>query len=141
TPSRPGGGGPADVLDPIRAHFTLADDAEVTTEANPESTSPQLFADLRAAGFTRVSLGMQSVAPHVLAALDRVHSPGRPLAAAAEARAEGFAHVNLDLIYGTPGETDDDVRRSVDSAMAAEGVQVCAYALVVEDGTALARRG
>jgi len=140
TPSLLGGRGLADVLDAIRAHFTLADDAEVTTEANPESTSPLLFAELRAAGFTRISLGMQSVAPHVLATLDRVHSPGRPLAAAAEARAEGFAHVNLDLIYGTPGETDDDVRRSVDSAMAAEVDHVSAYALVVEDGTALARR-
>ena len=140
TPSLLGGGGLADVLDAIRAHFTLADDAEVTTEANPESTSPQLFAELRAAGFTRISLGMQSVAPHVLATLDRVHSPGRPLAAAAEARAEGFAHVNLDLIYGTPGETDDDVRRSVDSAIAAGVDHVSAYALVVEDGTALARR-
>ena len=140
TPSLLGGGGLADVLDAIRAHFTLADDAEVTTEANPESTSPQLFADLRAAGFTRISLGMQSVVPHVLAALDRVHSPGRPLAAAAEARAEGFAHVNLDLIYGTPGETDDDLRRSVDAAIEAGVDHVSAYALVVEDGTALARR-
>jgi putative oxygen-independent coproporphyrinogen III oxidase len=140
TPSLLGGLGLADVLDAIRVHFTLADDAEVTTEANPESTSPRLFADLRAAGFTRISLGMQSVAPHVLAALDRVHSPGRPLAAAAEARAEGFDHVNLDLIYGTPGETDDDLRRSVDAAMAAGVDHLSAYALVVEDGTALARR-
>jgi oxygen-independent coproporphyrinogen-3 oxidase len=128
------------VLDAIRTHFTLADDAEVTTEANPESTSPRLFADLRAAGFTRISLGMQSVAPRVLATLDRVHSPGRPLAAAAEALAEGFDHVNLDLIYGTPGETDDDLRRSVDAAIEAGVDHVSAYALVVEDGTALARR-
>ena len=140
TPSLLGGAGLAAVLDAIRAHFTLADDAEVTTEANPESTSPRLFADLRAAGFTRISLGMQSVAPRVLAALDRVHSPGRPLAAAAEALAAGFGHVNLDLIYGTPGETDDDLRRSVDAAIEAGVDHVSAYALVVEDGTALARR-
>lgn len=140
TPSLLGGDGLASVLDAIRTHFTVAEDAEVTTEANPESTSPRLFAELRAAGYTRISLGMQSVAPHVLAALDRVHSPGRPLAAAAEARAEGFAHVNLDLIYGTPGETDDDLCRSVDSAIEAGVDHVSAYALVVEDGTALARR-
>jgi oxygen-independent coproporphyrinogen-3 oxidase len=130
----------ASVLDAVRDHFVLAVDAEVTTEANPESTSPRLFADLRTAGFTRISLGMQSVAPHVLAALDRVHSPGRPLAAAAEARAEGFDHVNLDLIYGTPGETDDDLRSSVGAAIEAGVDHVSAYALVVEAGTALARR-
>jgi oxygen-independent coproporphyrinogen-3 oxidase len=140
TPSLLGGPGLAAVLDAIRTHFTLAGDAEVTTEANPESTSPQLFEHLRAAGFTRVSLGMQSVAPHVLAVLDRVHSPGRALEAARDARAAGFEHVNLDLIYGTPGETDDDLLRSVDAAVEAEVDHVSAYALVVEDGTALARR-
>jgi oxygen-independent coproporphyrinogen-3 oxidase len=140
TPSLLGGAGLTSVLDAIRDNFELAPDAEVTTEANPESTSPRLFADLRAAGFTRISLGMQSVAPHVLAALDRVHSPGRPLRAAAEARAAGFDHVNLDLIYGTPGETDDDLRRSVDAAIEAGVDHVSGYALVVEDGTAMARR-
>jgi len=135
-----GGDGLAAVLGAIRDNFVLADDAEVTTEANPESTSPVLFGELRSAGFTRISLGMQSVAPHVLATLDRVHSPGRPLRAAAEARAAGFDHVNLDLIYGTPGETDDDLRRSVDAAIDAGVDHVSAYALVVEDGTAMARR-
>jgi len=140
TPSLLGGVGLASVLDAVRDHFVLAADAEVTTEANPESTSPRLFAELRAAGFNRISLGMQSVAPHVLATLDRVHSPGRPLAAAAEARAEGFDHVNLDLIYGTPGESDDDLRSSVHAAIGAGVDHVSAYALVVEAGTALARR-
>jgi putative oxygen-independent coproporphyrinogen III oxidase len=140
TPSLLGGAGLSAVLDALREHFTLAPDAEVTTEANPESTSPQLFTQLRAAGFTRVSLGMQSMARHVLAVLDRVHSPGRALDAAREARAAGFDHVNLDLIYGTPGETDDDLRRSVEAAVGAGVDHVSGYALVVEDGTALARR-
>jgi putative oxygen-independent coproporphyrinogen III oxidase len=140
TPSMLGGDGLQAVLDAVRVHFTLAADAEVTTEANPESTSPQLFEQVRTAGFTRVSLGMQSVAPHVLAALDRVHSPGRALDAAREARGAGFDHVNLDLIYGTPGESDDDLRRSVDAAIDAGVDHVSGYALVVEDGTALARR-
>jgi oxygen-independent coproporphyrinogen-3 oxidase len=140
TPSLLGGAGLTAVLAAIRDHFEPAADAEITTEANPESTSPELFAQLRAGGFTRISLGMQSVAPHVLAVLDRTHSPGRAAAAAAEARAAGFEHVNLDLIYGTPGETDDDVRRSVDAALAAGVDHVSAYALIVEDGTALARR-
>jgi oxygen-independent coproporphyrinogen-3 oxidase len=140
TPSLLGGDGLGAVLDALRAHFTLATDAEVTTEANPESTSPQLFEQLRTAGLTRVSLGMQSVAPKVLAMLDRVHSPGRALDAAREARAAGFDHVNLDLIYGTPGESDSDLRRSVDVAIEAGVDHVSGYALVIEDGTAMARR-
>ncbi|MHA3020796.1 radical SAM family heme chaperone HemW [Mycobacterium sp. BMJ-28] len=140
TPTMLGGDGLAGVLDAVRDNFVLAPDAEVTTEANPESSSPALFARLRAAGYTRISLGMQSAAPHVLAVLDRVHSAGRAPAAAVEARAEGFEHVNLDLIYGTPGETDADLRRSIEVALSAGVDHVSAYALVVEDGTALARR-
>ncbi|MCW2652997.1 MAG: coproporphyrinogen oxidase [Mycobacterium sp.] len=140
TPSLLGGHRLAAVLDAVRHTFGLADGAEVTTEANPESTSPELFDALLSAGYTRLSLGMQSAAPRVLAVLDRVHSPGRSVAAAREALAAGFRHVNLDLIYGTPGETDDDLLRSVDAAVGAGVDHVSAYALVVEDGTALARR-
>lgn len=140
TPSLLGGERLATLLDMVRDHFVLAPDAEVSTEANPESTWPEFFATIRAAGYTRVSLGMQSVAPRVLATLDRVHSPGRAAAVATEAIAEGFTHVNLDLIYGTPGESDDDLVRSVDAAVQAGVDHVSAYALVVEHGTALARR-
>jgi oxygen-independent coproporphyrinogen-3 oxidase len=140
TPSLLGGAGLAEVLDAVRGNFVLAADAEVTTEANPESTSREFFEHIRAAGYTRVSLGMQSVAPRVLAVLDRTHSPGRALHAAAEATAAGFEHLNIDLIYGTPGESDDDLLRSVDAALTAGVDHVSAYALVVEDGTALARR-
>lgn len=140
TPSLLGGERLATLLDMVRDHFVLAPDAEVSTEANPESTWPEFFATIRAAGYTRVSLGMQSVAPRVLATLDRVHSSGRAAAAATEAIAEGFTHVNLDLIYGTPGESDDDLVRSVDAAVQAGVDHVSAYALVVEHGTALARR-
>ncbi len=140
TPSLLGAQRLAAVLDAVREHFGLASDAEVTTEANPESASPELFEGLLTAGYTRVSLGMQSVSAHVLSVLDRVHSPGRAVAAAHEAQAAGFEHVNLDLIYGTPGETDDDLRRSVDAAVDAGVDHVSAYSLVVEDGTALARR-
>jgi putative oxygen-independent coproporphyrinogen III oxidase len=140
TPSLLGGARLTTLLDMVREYFVLAPDAEVTTEANPESTWPEFFDAIRAAGYTRVSLGMQSVAPRVLATLDRVHSPGRSVAAAGEAMAAGFDHVNLDLIYGTPGETDDDLRRSVDAAVEAGVDHVSAYALQVEEGTALARR-
>jgi putative oxygen-independent coproporphyrinogen III oxidase len=128
------------VLRSVQEHFELAADAEVTTEANPESAWPDFFAAARAAGCTRVSLGMQSVSPRVLGVLDRIHTPNRSAAAAREALAEGFEHVSLDLIYGTPGESDDDLLRSVDTAIDTGVDHVSAYALVVEDGTALARR-
>ncbi|WP_216900397.1 radical SAM family heme chaperone HemW [Nocardia alni] len=140
TPSLLGGDGLARVLDAIRENFTLAADAEVTTESNPESTSPEFFDRLRAGGFTRVSLGMQSAAEHVLKVLDRTHTPGRAVAAAREARAAGFEHVNLDLIYGTPGESDADLDASLDAVLAAGVDHLSAYSLIVEDGTALARR-
>jgi len=140
TPSLLGADGLAAVLDAVRDSVGLAPGAEVTTESNPESTSPEFFAGIRAAGYTRVSLGMQSAAPHVLATLDRTHTPGRAVAAAKEARAEGFEHVNLDLIYGTPGETPDDLRASLAAVLDAGADHVSAYALIVEDGTALARK-
>ena len=140
TPSLLGAARLAEVLDAVRSTFGLAPGAEVTTESNPESTSPSFFAGLAEAGFTRVSLGMQSAAPHVLRVLDRRHTPGRAVAAAREASAAGLAHINLDLIYGTPGETDDDLRASLDAVLAAGVDHVSAYALIVEDGTALARR-
>jgi coproporphyrinogen III oxidase-like Fe-S oxidoreductase len=106
------------ILRRIDERFGLTPGAEVTTEANPESVDPGKLAALRAAGFTRLSLGMQSAVPRVLAILDREHSPGRPQQAVAEARAAGFEQVSLDLIYGTPGETADDWRRSLDAALA-----------------------
>lgn len=140
TPSLLGAERLGDVLGAVRATFGLAPGAEVTTESNPESTSPEFFAGLLDAGFTRISLGMQSAAPHVLRVLERRHTPGRAVAAAREARAAGFEHLNLDLIYATPGETDDDLRASLDAVLGAEVDHVSAYALIVEDGTALARR-
>jgi putative oxygen-independent coproporphyrinogen III oxidase len=140
TPSLLGAPGLRAVLDAVRGTLGVAPGAEVTTEANPESTSPEFFAGTAAAGYTRISLGMQSAAPHVLAVLDRRHTPGRAVAAAAEARAAGIEHVNLDLIYGTPGETRDDLAASLDLVLAAGVDHVSAYALTVEEGTALARR-
>ena len=132
------------VLRAVEGELGLAPDAEVTTESNPESVGPAALAELRSGGFTRVSYGMQSARPHVLAVLDRTHTPGRPAQAVAEARAAGFEHVNLDLIYGTPGESLDDWRASLEAALAAGPDHVSAYALVVEAGTRMAaqvRRG
>ncbi len=128
------------LLDGVAARFDLDPDAEVTTEANPETVTEASLAELRAGGFTRVSFGMQSAVPHVLAALDRRHTPGRAVAAVADARSAGFADVSLDLIYGAPGETDADWRATLAAAVAAGPDHVSAYALIVEEGTALARR-
>jgi len=120
--------------------FGLRPGAEVTTEANPDSVTAASLAQLRAAGFTRVSFGMQSAVPAVLATLDRTHTPGRVADAVGWARAAGFEQVSLDLIYGTPGESPADWRRSVEQALELEPDHISAYSLIVEDGTALAGR-
>ena len=140
TPSMLGHEGLTRALRAVKRTVGLAPDAEVTTESNPESTSPEFFHELREEGFTRISLGMQSAAGHVLKVLERQHTPGRPVAAAKEAMAAGFAHVNLDLIYGTPTETDADLRASLDAVLSAGVDHVSAYSLIVEDGTAMARK-
>lgn len=128
------------MLAAIRDEFGLAPDAEVTTEANPESVDERYLATLREGGFNRISLGMQSARQHVLKVLDRTHTPGRPERCVELARAAGFEHVNLDLIYGTPGESDADWRASLQAALGAGPDHVSAYALIVEEGTQLARR-
>jgi putative oxygen-independent coproporphyrinogen III oxidase len=140
TPTLLGAGDLVRILAVIRAEFGLEPDAEVTTEANPDSVSPAMLEELRAGGFTRVSFGVQSLAPHVLATLERTHTPGRALEVIAEARAAGFDRVSADLIYATPGETDDDLRDSVRAVLDAGVDHVSAYSLIVEEGTRLAAR-
>ncbi|MDQ3475005.1 MAG: radical SAM family heme chaperone HemW [Actinomycetota bacterium] len=130
----------AAMLDEIRMEFPVAADVEITVEANPESVTRASFARLARAGVNRVSLGMQSAVPHVLSVLDRQHTPGQALRAVEDARAAGIARVSLDLIYGTPGESDEDWETSLDAALSAGVQHLSAYALIVEPGTALARR-
>jgi len=124
----------------IDTEFGLAPDAEVTTEANPDSVTPESLAELRAGGFTRISFGMQSAVTHVLAMLDRTHDPERVPLAVRWAREAGFEHVSVDLIYGTPGESLHDWRTSLEAVVAMDIDHVSAYALIVEDGTAFARK-
>jgi putative oxygen-independent coproporphyrinogen III oxidase len=134
---------PADlvsILEATDAEFGLAPDAEVTTEANPDSVDADGLARLRDGGINRISFGMQSEVGHVLRVLDRTHDPARVPQAVAWAREAGFGQVSLDLIYGTPGESIADWERSLDAALACAPDHVSAYALIVEDGTALARR-
>ena len=128
------------MLDALRSTFGLDPEAEVTTEANPDSVTPASLAELRHGGFTRISFGVQSAVPHVLATLDRTHDPARVPEAVRSAREAGFEQVSVDLIYGTTGETVDDWAASLDHALGLEPDHVSAYALIVEPGTALARR-
>ncbi|HWM33453.1 MAG TPA: radical SAM family heme chaperone HemW [Pseudolysinimonas sp.] len=129
----------AGLLAGIRDAWGLAPDAEVTTEANPDSVDAGSLAALAEAGFTRVSFGMQSAVPHVLATLERTHDPDRIPQVVAWARAAGL-QVSLDLIYGTPAETTGDWQRSLDLALAQQPDHLSAYALIVEPGTKLARQ-
>lgn len=117
----------------------LADGAEVTTEANPDSVDAAYLRSLASAGFTRVSFGMQSAVPHVLATLERTHDPQRVPLVVQWARDAGLG-VSLDLIYGTPGESLADWRESLEHAIAERPDHLSAYSLIVEDGTKLARQ-
>ncbi len=125
------------MLDGVRSSWGVAPGAEVTTEANPDSVDAAYLAELAAGGFTRVSFGMQSAVPSVLATLDRTHRPERVPLVVEWARDAGL-QVSLDLIYGTPGETLGDWRRSLEAALACEPDHLSAYALIVEQGTKLA---
>jgi len=120
--------------------FGLAPDAEVTTEANPESIDKAGLAVLRDGGFNRISFGMQSANEHVLAVLDRQHTTGRVQDVVTAAQDVGFEHVSVDLIYGTPGESDDDWRASVETAIDTGVDHLSAYSLIVEPATRLAAR-
>src|SRR5687768_5534016 len=134
------GGGTPTLLPPeelvriLRAaedRFGLAPDVEVTTEANPDSVTAAGLATLREGGFNRISFGMQSSVRHVLRVLDRTHDPDGVPTAVRTAREAGFEQVSLDLIYGTPGETLEDWRRSLEAALACGPDHVSAYALIV----------
>ncbi len=131
---------PADQLRAILAAIPLAPGAEVTVECNPDSVDASKLAAYRAAGVTRLSFGVQSMRPHVLAFLGRTHDPANVARAVALARDRGFESFNLDVIYGTPGETVDDWRATLEAVLALDPPHVSAYALTVEAGTPLGRR-
>lgn len=140
TPSLVGADMLSRIVEELRGTFGLTVDCEITTEANPESTSYDFFADLVHSGFTRVSLGMQSYSRRVLRFLDRKHDPERAIQAVHQAHKAGLEHISLDIIYGTPGETDSDVYETVSAVVQTPVDHVSAYSLIVEDNTALARR-
>ncbi|WP_149085516.1 MULTISPECIES: radical SAM family heme chaperone HemW [Microbacterium] len=139
TPTLLPAGDLARMLGAATAAFGLAPNAEVTVEANPDTVTPEVARTLAEAGVTRLSVGMQSAVPHVLAALDRTHRPENVRTAVAAAKDAGLA-VSVDLIYGAPGESLSDWEASLDAALALESDHISAYALIVEDGTKLARQ-
>jgi oxygen-independent coproporphyrinogen-3 oxidase len=130
---------PAAQLVRILDAIARTDDCEVTVECNPDSVDPAKLAAYARAGVNRLSFGVQSMVPHVLAALGRTHDPANVERAIASARAAGIRRINVDLIYGTPGESAADWRRSLDGALALGVEHVSAYALTVEPGTPLGR--
>jgi putative oxygen-independent coproporphyrinogen III oxidase len=139
-----GGGTPSllpfEQLTRILDAIPRATDAEVTVECNPDSVDPEKLARYRDAGVNRVSFGVQSLRPHVLAALDRTHEPANVELAVQWARDAGFETFNLDLIYGTPGESDDDWLATLEGVLAFDPPHISAYALTVEPGTPLGRQ-
>lgn len=139
TPTLLPAGDLARMLGDVRDAFGLVPGAEITVEANPDTMTLEVAETLAAAGVTRLSIGMQSSVPHVLAALDRTHDPDNVATAVGAARGAGLA-VSLDLIYGAPGESLEDWTRSLETALAHDPDHVSAYALIVEEGTPLHRR-
>jgi putative oxygen-independent coproporphyrinogen III oxidase len=140
TPSYLGAGGLEKILAALERRFGIAAGAEISLEANPEDWSAALVQALAAAGFTRVSLGAQSLDPSVLRTLGRVHTPEQVPAAVDLARKAGFRSVNLDLIFGTPGESPTSWERTVAKALAADSDHVSCYALTIEPGTEMFQR-
>lgn len=127
------------VLAALLEAYGLSPGSEVTTEANPDNVDLDYLQELAAGGFTRVSFGMQSAVPEVLATLERTHRPENVPSAVAAAKAAGLA-TSVDLIYGAPGETIEQWRSSLEAAIALDVDHVSAYSLIVEEGTKLARQ-
>lgn len=127
------------VLQRLRDTFGIVEGAEVSVEANPDSVDEAYLAELKQGGVTRVSFGMQSAVPHVLATLDRTHDPKR-VPDVVQAAKNVDLEVSVDLIYGTPGESLEDWRASLEQAISLEPNHISAYALIIELGTAIARR-
>lgn len=127
------------MLDAIRKTWGIASNAEITTEANPDTVNEYYINELAAGGFTRVSFGMQSAVPHVLKTLDRTHTPAN-VAAGVNAANKAGLRSSVDLIYGAPGESLDDWRTSVTTAIDLGVNHISAYALTVEPTTKMGRQ-
>ena len=136
------GGGTPTLVDPfgladVLRRIPVVDGAEITVECNPDDVTSELLAVYADAGVNRVSIGVQSMVPHVLAALGRTHDPGNVQRAVAAVRAVGIPSFNLDIIYGGAGESLDDWRTTLEAVVELAPSHISAYALTVEAGTPL----
>jgi oxygen-independent coproporphyrinogen-3 oxidase len=126
------------VISAIESKFGLSQDCEITLETNPDTVDKEKLAAFKAVGVNRISFGMQSAVPHVLATLDRTHNPDNLPQVTKWAKEVGYKDLSVDLIYGTPGESLEDWQKSIDAALALPINHISAYALIVEEGTKLA---
>lgn len=127
----------AAVLAGARRFFRVEPEAEVTVEANPGTVDVEgdKLKQAFAAGANRVSFGVQARQPHLLQRLGRIHTPGQVEQAVAAARAAGFTNINLDLMYGLPGQTPQEFAETVEWALSLGPTHISAYSLIVEEGT------
>ena len=126
------------VISKIKSEFDLPHNSEITLECNPDTVTKDSLENFKKVGINRVSFGMQSAVPHVLATLDRTHKPENLAQATTWANEVGISEISVDLIYGTPGESITDWQTSIDSALALPITHISAYALIIEEGTKLA---
>jgi len=126
------------IISTIGSEFDLAGDIEITLESNPDTVDKDKLKKFYQAGINRISFGMQSAVPHVLATLDRTHNPDNLYQVTKWASEVGFKEISVDLIYGTPGESKSDWQKSIDTALSLPITHISAYALIIEEGTKLA---
>jgi oxygen-independent coproporphyrinogen-3 oxidase len=126
------------IISTIGSEFDLAGDIEITLESNPDTVDKDKLEKFYRAGINRISFGMQSAVPHVLATLDRTHNPDNLYQVTKWASEVGFKEISVDLIYGTPGESKSDWQKSIDTALSLPITHISAYALIIEEGTKLA---
>jgi len=126
------------IISNIGSEFDLAVDIEITLESNPDTVDKDKLEKFYQAGINRISFGMQSAVPHVLATLDRTHNPDNLYQVTKWASEVGFKEISVDLIYGTPGESKSDWQKSIDTALSLPITHISAYALIIEEGTKLA---
>lgn len=127
------------LLETCRTAFPVAPEAEITLEANPETVTAEAFTILRRAGFNRVSLGVQALETHLLQVLGRPHTPARATEAFAAVRAAGFDNVNLDVMFGLPGQSQREWRRTLEGVVALGPEHLSTYGLTIEEGTLFGR--
>jgi len=126
------------IISTIGSEFDLAGDIEITLESNPDTVDKDKLEKFYQVGINRISFGMQSAVPHVLATLDRTHNPDNLYQVTKWASEVGFKEISVDLIYGTPGESKSDWQKSIDTALSLPITHISAYALIIEEGTKLA---